>query len=851
MKVLARKLLLVVRLARRELRGGVRGYRVFLACLALGVAAITAVGVVASSMDHAVSRDARTLLGGDFQISQVHVPIAENVRQQIETYGDTASYVRMRAMARAAKDNHSAETPQRPTLVELKAVGPAYPLLGDVEFTPAMPLESALASRDGTYGCIVAPELLERLGVAVGDALQLGRAILTIRGELVREPDQPSSFFGLGPRILLSRAGLETTGLLQPGSVTTYYMIVRLDDPTQLETVKTELEAMAEPGWRLNDYRTASPRLARFFDNLSVYLTLVGLAALLVGGIGVANGVRASLETKMEAIAVMKCLGAERREVIAIYLTQTMVMALAGSVLGVTGGYAAAFLATPLLQQLLTVPVAIVVDAGTIALALTYGLLTALAFACWPLSAAGGVSPARLFRGYGEPTQAIPTRKTAVVVTLTGLALLGVTMLFAGKPGLTLGFAGGILLAMIIFRLLAKVVMRTAKAAPRSRNPRLRHAVANLHRPGAPTPAVLFSLGLGLTVLVTVSQVDGSLQRAIAEQLPEGAPSFFFLDIPGGSIDEFRATVASVAGVSELNDEPSVRGRITHINGVPAAEAAVSEDVAWALRGDRGVTFATAPPEGSTIVRGEWWPPDYDGPPAICFGEDLAQGFGVGPGDTLTISVLGRPITATIACTRTIEWSSLALNHAIIFAPGVLENAPHAYIATAYTESQTAEDALFAAITRKFPNVVAVYVREALEDAEAIIRGIGMAIRVTASVTLAAGLLVLTQTLAATIRRRQYDAVVFKALGATRWDIMQMMILEFILLGAATALTAAVIGAVLAWGFVHYIAKLEYGVLWGPLLWVTLGGVAATLTLGLASMRQVLSRSAWEELRNE
>lgn len=846
------ELKLALRFARRELRGGVRGFGIFLACLALGVAAVAAVGTVASSVDHALSRDAKKLLGGDIQIRQVHVPASDEAIGTMEELGRVMRVVGMRSMARPPEGmENRTDGSRRSSLVELKAVGPNYPLFGNVELTPAMPLAEALAQQNGTYGAAVEENLLIRLGLEVGDTIRVGETSLEIRARLEREPDRPSNFFGLGPRIILSLQALESTGLLRPGSVVTYVYALGLAPGTTIEQAKKRLQPVREPGWRMRDYKSSSPGLSRFFDNLAVYLTLVGLAALLVGGIGVANGVRASLEKKYEAIASLKCLGATRRLVMWTYLVQTMALALLGSVIGLVLGVGASYLASPLIAQLLTVPVSIRPSFGPLSLALGYGLLTAAAFALWPLSAAGAVSPARLFRGYGEAGPRRPSIQAAFASICCGAGLIGLTVLYADNTRLALGFAGGVIAAMVFFRIAAVVVMRVAVRLPRPRKPRLRHAIANLHRPGAATPAVLFSLGLGLTILVTVSQVDSTLQRSISEQLPKDAPSYFFLDIQNTQIDTFREIVAETPGVARMEAQPSIRGRITAIDSVPADEAEVAEDVQWALRGDRGMTYAATPPEGTQIVDGEWWPADYAGEPLVCLDSGIAEGFGVGPGDTITVSILGREFTPTIACTRDIEWSTLSLNHTFVFSPGVLNNAPHSWIATTYADSQEAEDALFAKVTAALPSVAAVYVRDVLEDVEAIATNIGMAIRLTAAVTLLAGLLVLAQTLAANLEQRHYYSVVFKVLGATRRDILVTLALEFLLLGAVTAAVAALAGCVLAWPFVDAFVMTEYVPLVGPLALILGGGVVATLALGLVGVRRALSRPAWPVLRNE
>lgn len=861
---------LAMQLARRELRTGISGFGVFLACLALGVGAVACVGLVSTSVYSTLKRDARILMGGDLRISQTHLPIADNATSFLNTVGVTTDVLTMRSMVRPAPgmEEISQETSQeqspagveasssqaparRSLLVELKGIEPEYPLIGAVELEGGITLAEALAPKDGQPSVAVGRDALLRLNLAVGDSILLGSAVMRIGGVIVSEPDRPGGLLSLGPRVMLTKEDLNATGLLQPGSVVTYSTVVRLDNPAQSEQVLATLKQdYAGPGWRIRTLDEATPGLTRFFDTFASYLILVGLASLLVGGIGVANGVRGYLARKDKSIAVFKCLGASRSLVTTTYLMQILVLAVLGSVIGCAVGLAGAVVVAPLLEGLMGAPVRVSIHAAPLVSAIGYGVLTSLAFGLMPLSAAGAVSPARLFRGYADTGQ----RRASLKAILGSLACAALLILLTLQDGVsnrvTLGFFGGVLVSMVAFRIFAGVLMWLAARLPHSSSPRLRMALSNLHRPGAATPAVVFSLGLGLTILAAISLVDGNLQHAIATQFPSRAPTFFFLDIQNTQIDQFRSIVQEIPGVTKVEEEPSLRGRIVKIDGVPASERNITPEASWAVRGDRGLTFASTPPRGSTITAGEWWPEDYDGPPLLCFDTNLAKGFGVGVGDTLTVSVLGRELTAEIAVLRSIDWSSLALNHAIVFSPNALAGAPHAYIATAYATPE-AEDKLFQSVTSALPSVVAVGIKEVLADVQRITEIIGLAVRGAGLVTVIAGILVLAESLRANLVRRRYEAVVFKVLGATRRDVLLVLLWEFLLLGLAAATLAAGLGAGLAWAFTEYIMRTEYVLLPVPLVASLGAGVAVTLVLGLWAVRSVMGRSSWEFLRNE
>ncbi len=838
-----RDLGLAFRLSLREMRGGLRGFGLFLCCLALGVGAMTVVGTLSGSVEVGIRKDSRKLLGGDLEVRQSHLPVPADALRFLRERGGVSEGVRMRTLARSAAGV--------PALVELKAVDAAYPLFGVLRLKSGIALADALAEEDGVYGAVAEPALLARLSVGVGDRIRLGDAWFRIAGIITREPDKAGGGFNLGPRLMVGLKSLAATGLLRPGSVVSYYYKVKLTEPADPEGVKRELKTrFPGAGWRVRDPASATGRLNHFLGHMTSYLTLVSLASLLVGGIGVAGAVRSYLEGRNHSIAAMKCLGAGRGLIVSVYLFQTLILALAGSALGIGGGLLFSAAASSLIGDLLGVGVSVGLDPKTLLTASAYGVLTALAFSIWPLSAAGSVSPARLFRGYADVAPGKPSPRAGAATVLSLMALYALTWGATGNTRLTAGFAAAAVIAVALFWVFARLLMKAAACAPRPKGPRLRQALANIHRPGALTARVFLSLGLGLTALVAVVLVEGNLQDRLERGLPEIAPSYFFLGVQASQIEAFSKVVRSAAGVTRMESRPFIRGRITRINGVPSDDVEIEPVVRWVLRGDRVITYAGKMPSGTILTEGEWWPEDYRGPPLVSFDAGIARGFGVGVGDTLTLSVLGREIKTRIASLRKIRWTSLGLNHVIVLAPGALDGAPITYLATAYAAPESEPD-LFRTVTRRFPNIVPVYVRDVLRSVSEVLGTIGVAVRTMASITLVAGLLVLVGALRANLKSRHYETVIFKVVGAARRDIILSMAAEFALLGLATALLASLLGSLISYYFVERVFRGTWVFLPVPLITITAGGVAATLILGLTGVRSVLSRKAWPVLRNE
>ena len=834
------------RLARRELRGGIRGFRIFLACLVLGVAAIAAVQSLAAGIHDGLRDNGREILGGDLALRLIfHQANDDQLAFLRETADGVAVSVEMRSMARTPGTGDTA-------LIELKAVDGAYPLYGTVELDGGGALDTALAERDGDWGAAVDHTLLDRLGLGVGDRVAVGEGEFVVRGAIEREPDRVSgNNFIFGPRLMIHRDALESTGLLRPGSMIYTNYRLRLapgqDIPSYVQTLN---QAFPEAGWRVRDFANAAPQLAQMLQRVSLFLTLVGLTALLVGGVGVTNAVKAYLDGKIESIATLKCLGAGGPSIFRTYLLQVIALGGLGTAVGLVIGAAVPVLASDLVSDLLPVEVGVNFYPGILLTAGAFGLLTAFTFSLWPLARAQAVPAAALFRDLVAPSHGLPRRSAVVAAAAGALALAGLAVASSSDPWLAFYFVIGAAGAVAAFQVAATLIIKGARRAGRPQRPALRLALTNLYRPGTPTAAVMLSLGLGLTVLVAIALIEGNMQRQVTENIPEDAPAFFFVDIQPDQLEPFRALIDDLPTASNLVTTPSLRGRITAANGVPAQQALINPDHAWLLRGDRGVTFSDGPKTDEQVIAGGWWPVGYDGPPLVSVYEDIAAAFGIGIGDRLTVNLLGRDIEAEIAGVRDINWRSLNSNFTMVFSPRPVSAAPHTVIATIEAPPE-AEAEILRAVADAFPNVTAVRVRDALDTVNAVFVQIGQAVRAIAAVSLVAGTLVLAGAIAAGHRRRIYESVVLKVLGATRADVLKAYMLEYGLLGLSAAAIAAVVGSAAAWAVLTYVMRVDWTFLPEAVLATTALSTAITVAAGFVGTWLALSQKAAPLLRNE
>ena len=844
---------LALRFAWRELRGGLRGFYVFIACIALGVMAIAGVGSVAASLSEGLAREGRALLGGDVSFSLIQREASPDELAFLRRSGQMSVAATLRAMVRTGDG--------RLALVELKAVDNAYPMLGQLTLRPEMPPAELLAERHDAsgawFGAAADPILLARLDLKLGDHVQIGGANFQIRSLIDAEPDKLAGGMGLGPRFLISEDGLRATGLLQPGSLVRWNYRVKLpdqaaSDPAAQALVAAAHAALPQAGFEIRSRENASPQLERTIDRFTQFLTLVGLAALLVGGVGVANAVKSHIDRRRDVIATFKALGATGRVVFTIYLLQVVLLAGIGALLGLLAGAALPFIIVGLFGALLPLPVVPALHPDQLALSLVYGLLTALAFGLWPLGRVHDVPVAALFREAVTSQWHRPRWRYLALMAAVVALLVAVVIAMAYDKRVALAF---VVVSVIVFGLLRGIaagLMALARALPRTRFTMLRLAIANIHRPGALTPSVVMSLGLGLTVLVTITQIDGNLRRQFLAALPERAPSFYFIDIPANDAERFAAFLDQVAPQSTVEDVPMLRGRIVAARGVKAEDLKASTDAEWVLQSDRGLTYTGEIPKGSKVVEGEWWGKAYDGPPLVSIEKKIADGLGLKLGDPIVVNVLGRDITAHIGNMRSVDWQGLGINFVLVFSPNAFKGAPHTHIAT-LTESHpnAAGDAtIIKAVADAFPMVTSVRVREALETIGSVITNLVLAIRGASAVTLISAILVLGGALAAGHRHRVYDAVILKTLGATRARLLGAYAMEYLMIGFATAVFGVIAGSAAAWLIVSRLMTLSFVWQAGSAASVVAVALLVTVGLGLAGTLLALNQKPAAVLRN-
>jgi len=843
------KLSLALSIALRELRAGAGRLSIFVLCIALGVAAVAAIGSLSASFDEALARQGRLLIGGDLSFELIHRQADSAERAALESLGEVSESASFRAMARSAEGKSA--------LVEVKAVDNAYPLYGDVSITRAERPGPVWRDPDVV---LVERTLLDRLNLDIGSKIAIGDATVTIGGILGEQPDRLADRLAYGPKLLMFRDTLAHTGLVQPGSLIRWTYRVKLpearsaDKEFLVETRNNVEKQFPQSGFAIHDWTDPAPSLRRDADRFTQFISFVGLTALLLGGIGVGNAIRSYMAKKREVIATFKCLGATSRLVLLVYLIQALLLATVGIAIGLLIGALTPALLAALYADALPITLAVEPHPMPLIAAALAGLLTMVLFVLWPLGRAASVSPAVLMRAHLSEERERSPWPYAVGSAVAGIALFALAIAGSEERAITASISAGIVLAFLLLTGFGLLVQRLAAKLRRAKPTSLALAIASIGGPGSPARAIAVSLGLGLGLLVATALIHRALLKEIEGNIEADAPAYYFVDVEESDIGKFGDTVKAIVPDAKLDDAPMLRGRIVALKGVPAEKVEADPDARWVLSGDRGLTYTDAVPPASTLVEGTWWPKDYSGSPLVSFDAELAKGLGLKLGDTITVNILGRNVDAKIASLRKIDWESLAINFVMVFSPNTLAGAPHRALTTLELPKGTdpaLEGKVIQALSERFPLVTAVKVGDIVEAAKELLTKVMTAIKATAGVTLLIGAAVLAGAVAAGQQQRKYLAVLYKTLGATRWRIVSAELLEFGLLGLATALLSVLVATITAWALCKWAFDVTF--VFSPLavLETVLLALALVLTVGALTTWRLLSVKAAPYLRTE
>ncbi len=818
-----------LRLARRDLKGGLGGLGLLWLCLAIAIAGLSSVTSLASSIDRAIAAQGRALIGGDLLVSVAQRDASSDELAAIRALGPHSKSVGTRGMIVAPGGQSM--------LVEVTGADAAWPLAGTLTLVGARPGAGEIA---------IGRAAAERLAIQRGDLVRLGAATLRVSGIIDQMPRD--SGFAFAPPALVSEAALAATRLIQPGSIsTTSYRLVlpRNADPHAVGS--NFQKRFPDGGWRASDRNNAGTGTRRFIDRLGQLLLLVALSALAIGGLGMSSAAAAFAASRRQSIAILKLVGAPRRTIHVMLLIELGLIAGLAILAGLAVGAAAPGLVASLAGPSLPVSPDPHPQWWALGQAALFGILISFAASWRAIAGASDTRPAQLLRG---AVDGATLRARHLVSPAFALALAAALAIASASDHRFAAIGVASIAALCgLFALLGLAIRRIARATRHRGGPIARLGIAALDRPGAATVRLAVSLGLGLTMLIALSAAASSILAEIDTNIPRKAPALFLVDIPRDDGARLSALAKTSFPRGELRLVPSLRGPVTALNGVPVAEMKSIPEGAWILRGDRGLTFARDLPPANTIVAGHWWPTDYRGPPLVSIDVDAATALGLKVGDRLTVAVLGRPIEARIASLRRIDWRSLGFNFAIIFAPGAIDSAPYTLMASVAPGAGVSTAAFERRLTAELPMVSAVRVAEVVEQAKSLLTSIGGAVRIATVFAILMGMVVLAGSVVATRAERRRDIVLLRLVGATRGQVARSQLIEFALLSTTVAMAALGAGSLAAWALVTQTFDFGFRPDLVALLLIPAGSIALAVIAAFAAAQPALNARPAEGLR--
>ena len=826
------------RIARRDLNARFKGLRLLLVCLFLGTGALAAIGTLTGAIEGELADRGQILLGGDLEVEVWQRDLSPEEKAALGEYGRLSGGTRLQAMATAGENAAP---------VELKAVDTAWPLYGTLTLADGRTVGAPAPGE-----AWLAQGAIDRLDIEVGERFRIGTQELVAAGIIADEPDRLSEGFQLGPTIIADVGLPQRAGLTAPGSMYQSKYRVAFTPDADPETVEEAIEArFPEAGLDFRTRDRASPGADRFVGRMGEFLTLVGLAALVIAGIGIGGGVTSYLEARRTSIATLKVLGATSTDIARIYALQIGAAAVVGSVLGLLAGLLVTPILSAALQGLLPVEGGFVFAPGALLLAAGYGLLVALVFAATPLLRARRFPAMALMRARVTP---LTRDRTALRWVMGGLAgIVALVLLTSNDPALAALFLLGAAITLGLLALLGRGIARVASRLPRPANPLVRNALANLHRPGSSTGALVTALGFGLSAFVLLAGIQTAIDGNIERRVPQQAPDYFVLDLPRDRIAQFETLVEDEQPAAAIRTVPALRGTVIAYGPRDAmtrvADLEEIPDGAWGLRGERGLTYADSVPPGNTVIEGEWWGPMWAGEPLVSVDEELAEAAGIAVGDFITVGVLGVERTARVANLRRIDWESMGFNYVFVFSPNVLADAPHNIAATIELPDGAATGPLLRRLVSDFPSSSVIEIGQVLAQARTILGQVGIATFAAASVAVLAGLAVLIGAIAAARAARTYDTVILRVLGASRRQVLTMQLIEYGLLALALAAVAFALGSALAWLVITQLFEFDWLPDWGAMLAVLGAGLAVVLGFALVGSLPLLRAKPAQALR--
>jgi putative ABC transport system permease protein len=835
-----------------ETRGAWRRMLFFILCIAVGVGAVMTVKSFSNLVSQTIQGQEKGLLSADLAIKGSWEQNKEDLDIQKKVLPAETEFLFIKELHGMVKFN-SPSTGTKPAslITELKAVsltGPQYPLYGEFKSKPEKPLADLLVND----GAVVEPSFLIKTGLKQGDSFSLGKAKLRINGVVLSEPDRITRAFSIGPRVFISRASLNESGLVQPGSRVKHRTLIRLPSSIELEKALVLLERnLTDKSISIRTYKDMQSSLSSSIERMGQYLGALGVIALLMGGIGVAMIVRTFMAQKLDTLAILSCLGASSRTLFKVYLLQSMLMGLAGSVFGVCIGFSLTFLLPQKMEGLINLKLEPVFYWIPALQSLLLGCATTLIFCLWPLIRAVKTRPLRLFRRNFEEEEQGTRRERWISTIILGLGLATMICWQAGSIKRGLIFLTALAISAGVFALASMLLLKLLKTLPPSGSMARRYGMSNLMRPNNQATSIITCLGMGIMLILTVRLVQMDMLAMLNKNTEMSPPNYFFIDIQHDQKQTFTQVLDRVAPEAERTITPLVRSRLHRIDDklIENWEYKDKRREEWFINREFVLTYmAGPPPKDNEVIEGTWWNEERAKNAEVSLEQDAAKRLHAKIGSELVIDIQGVPVSATVTSIRKVNWRNMRTNFYMIYSPGALDGAPITYVATVHVSDQK-ELELQHAIVEALPNITALSTRDIVNTIESTVSKLTTLVDFMSGFAIAAGLFILSGSIASTKYRRLRESAVLKILGAQRKVVTTILGIEYATLGVIAAFVGIGLAQGLSWAVMKYMIKSDWHVQPATLAWAFGFAVLITVTTGILSSLDVIRNKPLKTIR--
>ncbi len=831
-----------------ESRGAWRRMLFFILCIAIGVGAVMTVKSFSNLVKETLQGQAKGLLAADIAIKGSWEQKSEDLDTQKKILPAKTEFLFIKELHAMAQFKNS-RTKTKSLITELKTVpitGPQYPFYGEFKSQPQKPLAQLLAHG----GAVVEPSFLVKTGLKPGDSFSLGKIKVHITAVVLAEPDRITRAFSIGPRIFIARASLDESGLVQPGSRIKHRTLIRLPSDFDLEKAQVLLEqGLTDKSVSIRTYKDMQSSLSSSIDRMGQYLGALGVLALLMGGIGVAMIVRTFMAQKLDTLAILNCLGASSKTLFKVYLLQSMLMGLAGSLLGVGIGFLLTFLLPAKMEGLINLKLEPVFYWVPALQSLVLGCATTLLFCLWPLMRAVKTRPLRLFRrGFAEEEESPQLQRWLWGIAL-GLGLAAMICWQAGSIQRGLIFLAALVISAGVFALASWLLLKLLKAPSGSMV--RRYGLSNLTRPNSQATAIITCLGLGIMLILTVRLVQMDMLAMLNKNTEMSPPNYFFIDIQHDQKQIFTQVLDQIAPEAERTLTPLVRSRLHSIddNLITNWTYKNKQREEWFINREFVLTYtAGPPPKDNEVIQGEWWDESRANNAEVSLEQDAAKRLHAKIGSQLIIDIQGVLVSATVTSIRKVNWRNMRTNFYMIYSPGALQDTPITYVATVHV-SDAKELQLQHAIVEALPNITALSTRDIVNTIETTVAKLTTLVDFMSGFAIAAGLFILSGSIASTRFRRLRESAILKILGAQRKVVASILAVEYAILGIISALIGVGLAQGLSWAVMKYMIKSDWHVQPGTVVGAFCCAVLITVATGILSSLDVIRNKPLKTLR--